>query len=592
MKNIVWALGLLLVACGGGGRDGGGDDGDVDGDVDGGDVAVDEVVDEEVVEPVTVSGEMWVEGGGAVRVRIGPGRELEMVGSVDPMAELGVEALEAVETSPEWVREDLAWTLWRVGEEARAALSAEVLAAGEMVVDEVAWSIAVTPAAILEWVVENGYVSVFGVNAEGVYAVDVDYARLVELGDRTTLEWDGETGTGVLEPEQYYWWVVYPRAYMELPMFWGGDWWRSLFRLDTGVAPGIVGEVADAATVQEAAERVGYWVHDIMTFVYGTNELQPVEIYEAGHGSCGQYSILTTAAARTVLLPAASVSARADDHEWNEVWDGRWVMWDNSLGELGDNPHYPYVDMPEIFDRDTGGSEVLGEVAHVLRFRGDGWVEPCEGYTGYSDVGITVEDAAGDPVEGARVIARTSESGWWPCAWDYTDAAGVASFRLGDDLFYGFTSWHGVLGDWPAVGTEPGVSTVDAAVEETVTWGSVMPRTVTDMGDPSGDVSVNVQWSVVSTTEQRVNVITEGYELGDTYPVEREGGVVDVFLVDEAGLAAWEAGEETFPGWAVTLGGVEGEMEVSVPAGETWWLVIDNRWWPSSERVVSLSVGL
>ena len=38
---------------------------------------------------------------------------------------------------------------------------------------------------------------------------------------------------------------------------------------------------------------------------------------------------------------------------------------------------------------------MLGEVAHVMRFRGDGYVWPSDLYTGYEDVTVTVTDGRG-----------------------------------------------------------------------------------------------------------------------------------------------------------------------------------------------------
>jgi hypothetical protein len=442
--------------------------------------------------------------------------------------------------------------------------------------------------------VGRGYAGIFRENAQGVYAVDGSllYARLVELEDRTTVELDGEMGTFQLDPEMYYYYVVYPRAYFELPMYFDGQFWRSLFQLSTPTAPPIVNAVSTATSVQEAADMVGDWIQAIMTFGYGTNEGQPVEVYQNRFGSCGQYTIITTAAAKTVFIPTAAVTARADDHEWNEFWDERWIMWDNSLGEIGSNPHHPYIDWPHIMDDDLTTSGVMGEVAHVLRFRSDGNIFACDQYTGYDQqVSITVLDSAGATVEGARVIARSSESGYHPCTWGYTDHHGVVSFMLGDDLQYGFTTDHPVLGMAPTSGVGPVLRTYEGAdpVDDFASFSTAQTRSVTDAGPPpAGDISLTLEFQVARTLQHRVNVISEPYDLGHTYPASFDGGVIDVFIVDQAGYEAFYAGSAV-SAHSVQLAAEEGTLDLTLPSGQDWYIVLDNALWPVSTKFVSVS---
>jgi hypothetical protein len=592
LRGVTWiALATLLGACGGGGGQGE-EDTYEDGETD-----VEDVEDEESGGSASFADEVRIEPGAAYSIHIDPTGAITPDPVDDPLAGLSATCASAVEAAPAWIREDLARTLWMVDAVGAETLASEILAASELEVDEVAWSIAVTAPEVLEHILSSGHVGLFRENASAIYAVDgmLLYARLVELDEgRTTVELDGEAGTYELDPEMYYWYVVYPRAYIGLPAYFSGNFWRTMFQIDTPYAGSLVDAVATATSVGEAADAVGDWIQGFMTFGYGTNELQPVEIYMAQFGSCGQYSIITTAAAKTVFVPTASASARADDHEWNEFWDGRWIMWDNSLGEIGTNPHYPYIDWPEIMDDDlysSGG--VFGEVAHVLRFREDEFIEACDQYTGYDqEVTVTVRDASGAPVEGARVIARTAESSYHPCTWSYTGHDGAATFMLGDDLQYGFTTDHPLLGEIPPAGVDPVVRTVEGGdpLAEAAAFGTSYPRTLTDAGSPpTGDLSLALTFEVTDTIQHRVNVITEGYDLGHTYPAELEGGLVDVFIVDQAGHDAFWA-SEVFDAYSVFVASQDGTVDVTLPADRDWYVVLDNAWWPTSTKFVSLSV--
>jgi len=81
----------------------------------------------------------------------------------------------------------------------------------------------------------------------------------------------------------------------------------------------------------------------------------------------------------------------------------------------------------------------------------------------------------------------------------------------------------------------------------------------------------------------------EGYDLGDTYPGTFEGGVIDVYLVDQAGRDAFLAGG-AFDAYAVHLAAEEGSAEVTIPSGEDWYVVLDNGLWPVSTKFVSVQI--
>jgi hypothetical protein len=292
-----------------------------------------------------------------------------------------------------------------------------------------------------------------------------------------------------------------------------------------------------------------------------------------------------------VLIPTVTATARADDHEWNEFWDGRWVMWDNSLGEIGTNPHYPYIDWPEIMDADTGGSAVLGEVSHVMRFRPDDSIFPSDLYTPYKQVAITVTDSTGAPVEGARVVALTANL---MCTWEYTGGNGEANLLLGDDNSYTFSAEHDDLGVSTALASGSGLwagESVEEPIVDSMTLPGAYQRDPVVAGDsPGGALPVSLGFEVQSTLQHRENYITEGWGLGHTYPVELEGGVIDVYVTNAAGLAALKAGEQV-DAWGASLAQPQAAVELSIPLGEDWYVVLDNTLWPRSDKRVSISLS-
>ncbi len=545
-------------------------------------------------DPAHVVTTVPIEGGAVWAIRVESGRPAL---DADPVAWprdlLTADVLDAVDAVPRAFRDDLAETLSYLTVEEATRLASVIRAAPTDQVDEVGWAIGATDPPILSWILEGGWEWIFADNAAAVYALAgvLPYADLVELEDgRTTLETVGEGGTGTIASDVYYRFVVYPRGYIDLPAPNGEDFWRSFWLEDDAYGETLVEAVEGSPTVQDAAMALGTWIQSYMSFGYQSNDIWPLDIYWAQYGSCGEYSILTTAAARTALIPTVSVSARADDHEWNEFWDGRWIMWDNSLGEIGSNPHYPYIDWPEIYDDDRYDSGVLGEVAHVFRFFPDESVEPSDLYTAMVPVEVTVTDAAGVPVEGARVQALTHESGYWMCTWAPSDAAGVASMEIGDDQFVAFVAEHPLLGDAGNERWSLRTDTCEAPCRDAVAFDDPLPRRALDAGTPpGGTLRLTATWTVTESEIRVANPVLEGYELGQTYGVDEAGGAVDVFLVDSANRDAW-AGGQPFGAWAVTTASGSGSLDLELLDGEAWTLVFSNETTPDVRRILDVDV--
>jgi hypothetical protein len=180
------------------------------------------------------------------------------------------------------------------------------------------------------------------------------------------------------------------------------------------------------------------------------------------------------------------------------------------------------------------------------------------------------------------------------CTWEYTDADGLATVWLGDGLTYSFTAQHADLGSTTALASGASVfvdDNYDEPIEDGMSLPTAYERDPVVAGDsPGGKLPVALTFEVQSTRQHRSNYFTSGYELGHTYPFELEGGVIDVYVTDAAGLAALEAGE-TFNAWGASLNTSQAAVELSIPPGEDWYVVLDNTLWPASDKQVSVSLS-
>jgi hypothetical protein len=164
---------------------------------------------------------------------------------------------------------------------------------------------------------------------------------------------------------------------------------------------------------------------------------------------------------------------------------------------------------------------------------------------------------------------------------------------LGDDLRYGFTIDQPLLGELPKFG-DPSTRVVttgdEAGYFDSQSFDESFPRRVFDLGPaPEGDIDVTIAIAVERTELRQRNVVTEPFELGQTYPVNVDSGLVDVYLVDEAGQGAMVA-EESYGAHALHLGAAGATVELTLPSDRAWYLVVDNRWWPDSVKDVAIDV--
>ena len=169
---------------------------------------------------------------------------------------------------------------------------------------------------------------------------------------------DGTVEDKTIDRDIYYWYVVHPRLEDEYPLFidgWvnasgtspdNGWFWREfLWDAAADECPGdhtcylladyfdgidtVWNSKAETRTDNGAIGEIIQFVWDTIDFGAGDERpIQPVRIYTVGAGNCGEHADLTSAAARTALIPCRNVGARSNDHTWDEFWDDRWVAWE------------------------------------------------------------------------------------------------------------------------------------------------------------------------------------------------------------------------------------------------------------------------
>jgi len=133
--------------------------------------------------------------------------------------------------------------------------------------------------------------------------------------------------------------------------------------------------VAGATEVWEKVQRLNRWVHDHVAKEPVVSLPSALDVLSSREGDCNEHTVLFTALARAAGVPCRmavglvwSEELQAFGyHAWPEVWVGRWVWVDPTLGqEVADATHLKLVE---------GGIERWGQ---VLAFLGQLQVEVVE----------------------------------------------------------------------------------------------------------------------------------------------------------------------------------------------------------------------
>ena len=208
------------------------------------------------------------------------------------------------------------------------------------------------------------------------------------------------------------------------------------------IAPRVKG-----MSMKDAILEVNHWCHEKMTYQPSdARTSSPLASVQNALGRCGEESTFCVAALRSVGIPARQVYtprwAHTDDnHAWVEAWaDGEWHF-------IGACEPEPVLDLgwfnapasramlmhTKVFGRYDGPEEVVLESPNYTE------VNLIDNYATTARADFRVVDAAGKPVEGARVdFCIYNYAEFYPAVSKYTDADGrtFLSSGLGDLLVW------------------------------------------------------------------------------------------------------------------------------------------------------------
>ena len=208
------------------------------------------------------------------------------------------------------------------------------------------------------------------------------------------------------------------------------------------IAPRVKG-----MSMKDAILEVNHWCHEKMTYQPSdARTSSPLASVMNALGRCGEESTFCVAALRSVGIPARQVYtprwAHTDDnHAWVEAWaDGQWHF-------IGACEPEPVLDLgwfnapasramlmhTKVFGRYDGPEEVVLEGPNYTE------INLIDNYATTARADFRVVDAAGKPVEGARVdFCIYNYAEFYPAVSKYTDADGrtFLSSGLGDLLIW------------------------------------------------------------------------------------------------------------------------------------------------------------
>ena len=208
------------------------------------------------------------------------------------------------------------------------------------------------------------------------------------------------------------------------------------------IAPRVKG-----MSMKDAILEVNHWCHEKMTYQPSdARTSSPLASVMNALGRCGEESTFCVAALRSVGIPARQVYtprwAHTDDnHAWVEAWaDGQWHF-------IGACEPEPVLDLgwfnapasramlmhTKVFGRYDGPEEVVLESPNYTE------INLIDNYATTARADFRVVDAAGKPVEGARVdFCIYNYAEFYPAVSKYTDADGrtFLSSGLGDLLVW------------------------------------------------------------------------------------------------------------------------------------------------------------
>ncbi len=523
---------------------------------------------------------------------------------------LTAKARQAIAFSPSWLTIALEDKFASLNASRQDSYADVILNARDPVVDEVAFTVAHLPVEVINS--KGFYPEVITENALGVYRADsaLEYVEIIDSGSaasggdyfsttRYRVKKTGVTEDYTLPRDFYYWFVVHPKLQGELPTYVmpddpnpaappQGKFWRTYFLTNRS---GNTGSILDslkgvsflwANKVNSIAEngalgRLSQWCNSVLPWGGGTPQYrwpQPVYIYNQHKGTCSEHGWFANAAARSALIPVTLTKAPRFDHKWNEFYcGGRWIDWEPINGWIA------RVDEPSHAD-DYWADPAKPPLNGCFNWRGDGFIwGTTEHYSKVCTLSVSVADAAGFPVDGARITvdAEGVPGNFLMAGWTGSD--GKCGFLLGDGVPYFTASVKSAAGDIAAV-TVITNSVAGKRYDWPVRVAGTLPKVNAYQVDlpvePEKDAAYRIEFSLDAGREivyGRHEYSLYGYSFPCTFSDERSGGSVDFYICNRENFSACTSGAG-FKAVVLKAYTAAADSFVTIPAGDGRWYAV------------------
>ena len=193
-------------------------------------------------------------------------------------------------------------------------------------------------------------------------------------------------------------------------------------------------------SMKDAILEVNHWCHEHVTYRPSDGRTSsPLASLRTAYGRCGEQSTFTVAALRAVGIPARQVYtprwAHTDDnHAWVEAWaDGQWYFLGAcepepvlNLGWFNESASRGMLMHTKAFGDYDGPEEVMSRTPCYTE------INVIDNYAPTAKIGVTVVDAKGKPVAGARVEFKLyNYAEFYTVADKLTDKLGRTSLTAG-----------------------------------------------------------------------------------------------------------------------------------------------------------------
>lgn len=263
-------------------------------------------------------------------------------------------------------------------------------------------------------------------------------------------------------------------------------------------------------SLEEAALEVNHWCHEKAVYTPSDSRTSsPLSTVKTAYGRCGEESVFTVAALRSVGIPARQVYtprwAHSDDnHAWVEVWTGeKWSY-------MGACEPEPKLDMgwftapskramlmhTKVYGRYKGDEEIMSTNPSYTE------INVTENYAPVKKIDILIVDKDGKHVDNADIEIKI---------YNYAELYSVAAKKSDKD---GKSSINMGIGDfviWASKDGQYGYSKVSMAVDDnvTVTLNNSSPKSLAiDIVPPIEKKSVSDVTSEERTTNAK-RLLTE-----------------------------------------------------------------------------------